>query len=194
MARKSSAVMAEPLPVGVGQNRAMDRADRTFFAWNAVVSTAAVAFIAYLLRRDAGPAGALDLSFVPAVNATCNALASLCLITGYVAIRRKAVHLHRLCMVTAFALSAVFLVGYLSYHYVHGDTKYTGEGAGRVFYLSVLASHVILSMAVVPGCLTSFYFAFTRQFDRHRRLNRVFLPVWLYVSVTGVLIYFLLRA
>ena len=176
------------------QNSGMERADRTFFAWNAAVSTVAVAFIAYILRRDAGPSGAIDLSFVPAVNATCNALASLCLITGYVAIRRKAVNLHRLCMVTAFALSAVFLVGYLTYHYVHGDTKYPGDGLGRTVYLLVLASHVILSIAVVPGCLTSFYFAFTKQFARHRRLNRVFLPIWLYVSVTGVLIYFLLRA
>ena len=172
----------------------MDRADRTFFAWNAVVSTVAVAFIAYILRRDASPSGSLDLSFVPAVNATCNALASACLVTGYAAIRRKAVNLHRLCMVTAFALSAVFLVGYLAYHYVHGDTKYAGAGLGRAFYLAVLASHVILSITVVPGCLTSFYFAFTKQFERHRRLNRMFLPIWLYVSVTGVLIYFLLRA
>ena len=172
----------------------MERADRTFFAWNAVVSTVAVAFIAFILRRDAGPSGAVDLSFVPAVNATCNAIASICLVAGYLAIRRKAVHLHRICMVTAFALSAVFLVGYLSYHYVHGDTKYAGVGPGRVAYLAVLASHIVLSITVVPGALTSFYFALTRQFERHRRLNRVFLPIWLYVSVTGVVIYFMLRA
>jgi putative membrane protein len=97
-------------------------------------------------------------------------------------------------MVAAFALSAVFLVGYLAYHYVHGDTRYAGTGVGRTVYLLVLASHVVLSITVVPGALTSFYFAFTRQFERHRRLNRVFLPIWLYVSVTGVVIYFMLRA
>jgi putative membrane protein len=169
------------------------RADRLFFAWNAVVSTAAVSFIAFVLGRDATPAGGLDLSFVPAVNAACNASAAACLVAGYVAIRRKAVHLHRLCMVTAFALSAVFLVGYLAYHYVHGDTKYAGDGVGRVVYLAVLATHIVLSITVVPGALTSFYFALTKQFDRHRRLNRVFLPIWLYVSVTGVAIYFMLR-
>lgn len=172
----------------------MERADSTFFAWNAVVSTVAVSFIAYILTRNAGPAGAVDLSFVPAVNAACNAAASACLVTGYLAIRRKAVYLHRICMVTAFAMSAVFLVGYLTYHYVHGDTKYAGDGLGRAVYLAVLASHIVLSITVVPGCLTSFYFAFTKQFERHRRLNRVFLPIWLYVSVTGVLIYFMLRA
>jgi putative membrane protein len=172
----------------------MERTDRTFFAWNAVVSTLAVAFIAFILRRDAAPSGTVDLSFVPALNAVFNALSSVCLVTGWMAIRRQAIHVHRLCMVTAFALSAVFLVGYLSYHYVHGDTKYTGTGVMRAVYFAVLASHILLSITVVPGALTSFYFAFTRQFDRHRRLNRVFLPIWLYVSVTGVAIYFMLRA
>jgi putative membrane protein len=172
----------------------VERADRHFFAWNAAVSTLAVAFIAYILRREASPAGDVDLSFVPALNALFNALAATCLAVGYVAIRRRAVQVHRFCMVAAFALSAVFLVGYLAYHYVHGDTRYAGTGVGRTVYLLVLASHVVLSITVVPGALTSFYFAFTRQFERHRRLNRVFLPIWLYVSVTGVVIYFMLRA
>ncbi|MEZ5288186.1 MAG: DUF420 domain-containing protein [Vicinamibacterales bacterium] len=172
----------------------MERADRTFFAWNAVVSAAAVAFIAYILGRRSPETGTIDLSFMPAVNATCNALASVCLIAGWAAIRRKAVQLHRACMVTALAFSTVFLVGYLSYHYVHGDTTYPGTGPGRAIYLTVLASHILLSITVVPGALTALYFAFTKQFARHRRLNRVFLPIWLYVSVTGVVIYFMLRA
>ena len=171
----------------------MERADRTFFAWNALVSTVAVAVIAYILGRERAPGGTMDLSFVPALNATCNALASVCLVAGWFAIRRKAVQFHRLCMVTALAMSGIFLVGYLAYHYVHGDTRYAGDGPGRIVYLIVLATHVILSMTVVPGALTSVYFALTKQFERHRRLNRVFLPVWLYVSVTGVAIYFMLR-
>lgn len=171
----------------------MDRPDRVFFAWNAVVSTAAVAFIAFILRRESGPSGAVDLSFVPALNALFNALSSVCLLTGWLAIRRRAVAVHRACMVTAFALSGVFLVGYLAYHYVHGDTRYPGTGSMRAVYLAVLASHIVLSITVVPGALTSFYFALTGQFDRHRRLNRVFLPIWLYVSVTGVAIYVMLR-
>jgi putative membrane protein len=127
------------------------------------------------------------------VNATCNALASVCLMTGWIAIRRHAVAVHRACMVTALAFSTVFLVGYLSYHYVHGDTRYAGGGIGRTVYLAVLATHILLSITVVPGALTALYFAVTKQFDRHRRLNRVFLPIWLYVSVTGVVIYFMLR-
>jgi len=171
----------------------MERTDRTFFAWNAAVSTAAVAFIAFILRRDATPAGTIDLTFVPALNAVFNALSATCLVAGWVAIRRKAIQVHRLCMVTAFALSAVFLVGYLAYHYVHGDTRYPGTGIMRTVYLTVLASHILLSITVVPGALTTIYFALTRQFGRHRRLNRVFLPIWLYVSVTGVVIFLMLR-
>ncbi len=172
----------------------MSRTDRVFFAWTGAISAAAVSFIAFILLREATPSGGMDLSFVPALNATCNALAAACLVAGYLAIRRGATRLHRLCMVTAFAMSAIFLVGYLSYHYVHGDTIYAGDGIGRIAYLTVLATHIVLSITVVPGALTSFYFAFTRQFDRHRRLNRVFLPIWLYVSVTGVVIYAMLRA
>jgi putative membrane protein len=167
--------------------------DRTFFIVNALLSTAALAFIAFILLREGEGTGGADLSFLPGVNAGLNASAALCLAAGWVAIRRGARNTHRLLMVSAFAFSAVFLVGYLVYHSVHGDTPYSGSGLGRSMYLTVLASHIILSTVVVPGALTSFYFAYTKQFSRHRRLNRVFLPIWLYVSVTGVLIYFLLR-
>ncbi len=168
-------------------------ADRTFFLFNAIVSASAVAFIAFILFRDATPARGTDLSFLPAVNAACNALSALCLVAGYAAIRRRAVHVHRLCMVSAFALSAIFLVGYLTYHYVHGDTRYTGTGLLRAVYFFILITHIVLSITVVPLALTSFYFAFTHAWDRHRRLNRKFLPIWLYVSVTGVIIFFMLR-
>jgi len=169
------------------------RADRTFALFNALVSIAGVAFIAFILLRSDAKTGSVDVSFLPAVNATLNAMAAICLTAGWMAIRRGSMHVHRLLMVAAFVLSAVFLVGYLSYHYVHGDTKYTGTGYMRPLYFSVLISHIVLSITVLPLALTSFYLAFTKSFARHRRLNRVFLPIWLYVSVTGVLIYFLLR-
>lgn len=170
------------------------RSDRSFYGWNALVSCAAIAFIAFILLRE-GPGGSgLDLRFLPAVNAVFNGLAALSLTLGFVAIRRKAVHLHRLCMVSAFALSSLFLVGYLSYHFVHGDTTFSGRGPIRALYFFILITHIVLSITVVPLALTSFYLAFIRAFDRHRRLNRVFLPIWLYVSVTGVVIYFFLRA
>lgn len=162
--------------------------------FNAIVSISALSFIAYVLLRGRAAEGGADLSFMPAVNAALNAMAATLLVTGWLAIRRGAVHVHRVLMVSAFAVSTVFVIGYLYYHSVHGDTRYTGGGVLRMAYFAILITHILLSTVVVPGALTSFYFAYTRAFDRHRRLNRVFLPIWLYVSVTGVLIFLLLRA
>jgi putative membrane protein len=169
------------------------RSDRSFFVFNALVSCAALAFIAFILFRQGGQRADVDLRFLPGVNAVFNALSATSLVLGYVAIRRGSMQVHRLFMVAAFAFSTLFLIGYLSYHFVHGDTKFTGTGSIRLVYFFVLISHIVLSISVVPLALTSFYFAFTRSFARHRRLNRVFLPIWLYVSVTGVVIFAMLR-
>lgn len=168
--------------------------DRSFFVFNAVVSVSALSFIAYILMiRAAGPADGVDLRFLPSVNAGLNGLSALLLACGWVAIRNRNIRLHRYLMVSAFAASALFLVCYLTYHYVHGDTKYQGEGVVRIVYFFILITHILLSIVVVPAALSAFYFAWKRQFDRHRRLTRVALPIWLYVSVTGVVIYFMLR-
>lgn len=171
------------------------RSDVPFFVFNALLSIAALAFLAYLLVVRRGTAGAgADLRFLPAVNAALNATAASFLVAGWVAIRRKAVAAHKYCMVSAFAASSLFLVSYVVYHYVHGDTKYAGTGPLRAVYLAILASHVLLSMAVVPLALTSLYYAVRRSFARHRRVARWTLPIWLYVSATGVIIFFMLRA
>lgn len=170
-----------------------ERADRRFFVFNALLSSAALLFIAFILFRESDPSGGRNLRFLPTVNAIFNTLSASFLVLGYVAIRRRAVSLHRTCMVLAFALSALFLIGYLSYHYVHGDTKFIGVGPIRLAYFFVLITHIVFSLSVVPLALTSFYLAFTRSFERHRRLNRFFLPIWLYVSITGVVIYLFLR-
>lgn len=168
--------------------------DRAFFVFNAVLSTVALAFLAWILMlRDVTPGASHDLAFLPAVNAALNATSAALLTTGWFAIKRRNRRLHKFCMVSAFVASALFLVCYVTYHYVHGDTRYQGTGAIRTAYLAILASHVILSMAVVPLALTSFYFAFRRAFDRHKKVTRWALPIWLYVSVTGVVIFFMLR-
>jgi putative membrane protein len=168
--------------------------DRAFFVFTAVVSAVALAVIAWILMfRDAAPGGR-DLSFMPAVNAALNASASALLVIGWVAIRRGERRMHKFVMVSAFACSGLFLAGYLAYHWIHGDTRYQGTGALRTIYFVVLATHVLLSTTVLPCALLAFWFAARKRFDLHRRMNRVFLPVWLYVSVTGVAIYFLLRA
>lgn len=168
--------------------------DRPFFVLNAVVSAAAVGLIAYLLLVHKGTPGAgMDLSFMPAVNASLNATAACLLVAGYVAVKRRALTAHRNLMASALVASALFLVGYLGYHFVHGDTKYPAGAPLRGLYLFVLASHVLLSIAVVPMIFTAVYYAVRRDFTRHTRVTRLTLPIWLYVSVTGVVVFAMLR-
>ncbi|HUM13837.1 MAG TPA: DUF420 domain-containing protein [Myxococcaceae bacterium] len=170
-------------------------ADRRFFVFNAVVSLAALVLLGWLLLlRRGGGSGATDLRFLPAVNASLNATAAVLLLAGWVAIRRGSMRVHRILMVGAFAASALFLICYLAYHAVHGDTRYAGSGTMRSVYLGVLATHVLLSTTVVPLALTAFWFALRREFRRHRRVTRVLWPIWMYVSVTGVAIFFMLRS
>jgi putative membrane protein len=169
-------------------------ADRSFALINTAVSALALALIAYILvGRQVSPAGGVDLRFLPALNATLNGTAAVLLAAGWLAIRGRRVRLHRQLMVLAFAASALFLVSYLIYHWAHGDTRYQGEGALRVVYFAILISHIALSTVVLPAALTAFYLAWQRRFVLHRRLMRVALPIWLYVSVTGVVIFLMLR-
>ncbi|MGH9805358.1 MAG: DUF420 domain-containing protein [Candidatus Acidiferrales bacterium] len=134
----------------------------------------------------------IPLSLLPAVNATLNAASALVLLTGYYFIRRKNVAAHKACMVTAFALSTLFLTSYLYYHFHHGATRFPGEGWARAVYFTILVSHTILAVTIVPLVLVTLTRAWKEQFDRHRRIARWTLPLWLYVSVTGVVIYWML--
>ncbi len=168
--------------------------NRPFYVFNAVLSTAALAFLAWLLLVNEGGGSSADLSFLPAVNAGLNSTAAALLVAGWVAIRRGKVKVHRYLMVSAFAASALFLVSYVIYHYAHGDTRYAGEGALRTVYFVVLISHVLLSMAIVPMALSAFWLAYRRRFDSHKKVTRILTPIWLYVSVTGVVIFAMLRA
>ena len=166
--------------------------DRGFFIFNAFVSVAALAFLAWLLLMHRGLQGSgIDLSFMPAVNACFNGAAAIMLTAGWVAIRRKRIDIHKRLMVASFVSSTLFLVGYLVYHYVHGDTRY--EGAYRAIYLPLLASHVLLSIPVVPMALSAFYFAWRGRFQTHRKVTRILAPIWVYVSVTGVLVFLMLH-
>ena len=96
-------------------------------------------------------------------------------------------------LVSAFCASSLFLVGYVAYHYMHGDTKFLGQGAVRLAYFGILISHVLLSIAIVPMALAALYFAYQQRFQLHAKIARVLFPIWLYVSVTGVVIFFMLR-
>ena len=168
-----------------------DRTDRNFFVLNAAVSLIAVATIAYLLLvRRIRPAG-IDVSYLPTVYAACNAIAAVLLVLGYRAIRAGRKTRHQAFMLGAFVASLAFLVGYLVFHYVHGDRRYTGEF--RPLFLGILVSHIILSVPLVPMVLTTMYLASQGRTAIHRKIARVTLPIWLYVSVTGVVVYLFLR-
>ena len=169
------------------------QSDRSFWIFNAAVSTAAVGFLGWLLLIREGGGTHADLSFMPAVNAALNATSATLLLLGFAAIRSGRREVHKRLMVSAFAASAVFLVGYVLYHYAHGDTQYQGVGTIRIAYFTILITHVLLSIVMLPMILTTFYLATRERFAAHKRLARWTLPIWLYVSVTGVVIYFMLR-
>lgn len=131
-------------------------------------------------------------SLLPHVNAALNALSAVCLVAGFARIRKKQIHAHRLCMVGALALSVLFLVSYVVYHWQAGSRPFQGEGAIRYLYLAILVSHIVLAALIVPLALVTLGFAVRERFDRHRALARWTFPLWLYVSVSGVAVYLLL--
>ena len=128
---------------------------------------------------------------IPHVIGGVNTLTSVILVIGLICIKSGKVGLHRISMTAAFALGVVFLICYVTYHISNPSRSFAGEGSIRVFYLLVLASHILLSLVVLPLVLRAMYFAATGQFEKHQRTARFAFPTWLYVSVTGVLIYML---
>ena len=128
----------------------------------------------------------------PALNAALNGTAAVLLLSGYTFIRRRQVTAHRVCMVSAFLTSTAFLISYLLYHARVGSVPFQGQGWIRPVYYFILFTHIVLAAAIVPLALVTISRALREQFDRHKRIARWTLPIWLYVSVTGVVIYFLL--
>ena len=129
---------------------------------------------------------------LPALNAILNATSAALLALGYVLIRRGRREAHQKVMQAALACSALFLVSYLTYHAQVGSVRFQGQGPLRTVYFAILISHTILAIVIVPLVILTFYRAFRRDFVRHRRIARVTLPLWLYVSVTGVIVYLML--
>ena len=134
----------------------------------------------------------MSVSDLPALNATLNGVSALLLVAGYSAIRRRRRDLHKALMLSALGASILFLSSYLYYHYHAGSTYFTGQGWIRPLYFTILVSHTILAIVIVPLVVTTLFLALRGNFPRHRRIARVTLPVWLYVSVTGILVYLLL--
>jgi len=134
-----------------------------------------------------------DFSFLPPIYATINGITALLLVTAFIAIKNKKRALHELLMKICIACSALFLVMYVAYHITSDSTPYGGVGVMRTLYFIILISHIFLSVAVVPFVLFTFSRALSGNFERHKALAKFTFPIWLYVAVTGVIVYLMIR-
>jgi len=134
----------------------------------------------------------MSLTDLPLLNASLNALAGVLLVVGYILIRRRRIRAHRAVMISAFLVSTLFLISYVIYHANIGSRPFTGQGPIRIVYFIILISHVVLAAAVPPLALITLSRGLRGRFDRHVSIARWTLPIWLYVSVTGVIVYLML--
>lgn len=132
------------------------------------------------------------LRYLPTLNATLNGISAVFLVTGFIFIRLKKISIHRFFMVSALCTSTLFLASYLTYHAFVGSVHFPGHGRARIFYLVLLFSHTLLAGLVLPMALITVTYAFKKRFEKHKKLARWTFPIWLYVSITGVIVYWVL--
>jgi putative membrane protein len=157
------------------------------------VSAAATAFLFWLIYVHPAAASSSQYAFLPALNALLNGLSATALLIGYTFIRARNIRAHRAAMITAFGFSTLFLVSYILHHALHGDVRYPAHAALRSVYLPLLASHIVLAVVALPLVLVTFFFSLSGRIPQHRKVARWTFPLWLYVSVTGVVTYIMLR-
>jgi putative membrane protein len=158
-----------------------------------VISAAATTFLFWLIYVHPAAASSTQYAFLPALNALLNGLSAIALLIGYTFIRAHRIQAHRAAMITAFCFSTLFLVSYILHHALHGDVRYPAHAALRSVYLPLLASHIILAVVALPLVLVTFFFSLSGRIREHRKVARWTFPIWLYVSVTGVITYMMLR-
>ena len=166
---------------------------KQFGATNALVTLTAMSFLVWVIYFHEGAGGASQGRALPLINAILNGTSAVLISVGLWAIKRRKRRLHMQLMLAAFASSALFLVNYIYFHYSHGDTHFAGFGIIRPIYFTVLISHIVLSMVTFPMILTSLYLGLTNRLETHRRLSKWTWTGWMYVSVTGVVVYFMLH-
>jgi len=132
------------------------------------------------------------LTFLPPIYASINGLTAIILILAFIAIKKKNIVLHKNLMTTAIMCSAIFLLMYIAYHMTSDSTKYGGEGLLKHVYYFILITHIVLSVAVVPFVLITYVRAITKNFEKHKKIARITFPLWLYVAVSGVLVYIMI--
>ena len=155
-----------------------------------VLISLVVAFLILGPRPD-GIEGSMDVSFLPIVNASLNGVTTILLVIGYFLIRNKMIEKHKLVMLTAFGTSSLFLVSYVIYHWFKSGPKLYMGNYETIYYI-ILLTHIVLAAIIIPLALFTLYRGLNTQIDKHRKIARITFPIWLYVSVTGVIIYFML--
>jgi len=155
-----------------------------------IIVTAAVAFL-ILGPRPREMNGSIDVSSLPTVNAVLNGITSILLIIGFLFIKQKKKEIHKIFMLSAFGTSAAFLVSYVIYHWFKSGPKIYSGDLTTVYYF-ILLSHILLATAIIPLALVTLYQGWTNQLPKHRKIAKITFPIWMYVSVTGVLVYFML--
>jgi len=160
-----------------------------------LISAAASAFLFWLIYiHPPAQEYATRLLFLPALNALFNGMSAIALAIGFSSIRKRNIAAHRAWMLTAFAFSVLFLVSYTINHALHGEMRFAGHGPVRTAYLALLVSHILLSVIALPMVLITFFFSLTGRFPQHRKIAPYTFPIWMYVSVTGVVVYVMLTA
>ena len=170
------------------------RSSRAAVAAILAVSAAASVFLFWLIYlHPAADQGSVRFGFLPGLNALLNGLSATALLIGYLQVRAGKLTAHKAAMITAFAFSTLFLVGYIAHHALHGDVRYPQAAPLRMLYLPLLASHILLAIVALPMVLASFFFSLSGRIPQHVKFSRWTFPLWLYVSVTGVVTWVMLR-
>jgi putative membrane protein len=186
-------IMMTPVPFQLPALRGTSPRRATFV----ILAVSAVAFLGLVgIIYGHGRAASVPawVSYLPALNAFFNGTSAVFLVLAYRAIRRRDIATHARRVLVSVGASALFLVSYIVYHSVHGDTKFGGHGLVRPLYFFILITHVVLSAVALPLVFLTLFFALSSRFGRHKGIARYTYPIWLYVSVTGVLVFLLLRA
>lgn len=179
--------MSQPITTSPGLDR---KPVPAILALSAVIA----AFLIWLIYFKGRVAAPEWVGYLPAANAFFNSLSAICLVFGYLNIRRGNRAVHKRFMLSATVFSALFLISYITYHSFHGDTKFPGHGFIRPVYFFVLITHISLSMVALPLILGTLWWALRSEFRFHKKIARWTFPLWLYVSVTGVVVFFMLKA
>lgn len=167
--------------------------EKTWFWVIGIISIAVVGVVAFLIHQSQNISAAdTSIYILPKLNAVINSITFILLLTGYYFIRQKKILIHRTIMLSAFVFSSIFLVLYIIYHYSAPETKFGGEGPVRIIYFFLLISHILLAISIIPLAFITLFRGLNLDFRKHKKIARITLPIWLYVSLTGVIVYLLI--